>query len=95
MAAQRKVVVVDQNRFGQERVLPRLENGSLKVGDLKINFLQNGDSPLYARLMDGQHLGTVMSGLVANYYFIETLNKNFHTDIPLLTDDEIRASAGL
>jgi len=94
MAAERNVVVVDQNLFGQEVVLPKMQAGFLDYGGVKVNFLRNGDNPTHARLKDGQHLGTIMSGLCANYYFIDTLNKYFNTNIPPLTEEEVLRAAG-
>lgn len=95
MAAARGVLVVDQNAIGQQ-LLPQLDSqGNLLVGGQKISFLRNGDAPNYARLSDGQHLGTVVSGLMANAYFVDPLNAAFGTGIARLTDAEILTEAGL
>lgn len=95
MAAERGVVVLDQNRFGEDVILPNLKNGYFSFGRAQIDFLNNGDAPVHARLLDGQHIGTVISGLCANYYFIEMLNTHFHTNIEPLSEEEILSSAGL
>lgn len=95
MAQARGIAVVDQNKFGSDVVLPKLKDGFLDVGGEKIDFLHNGDEPRHSRLADGQHLGTVMSGLIANYYFVNTLNSFYGEDVKPLTDAEILTSAGL
>lgn len=96
MARSRQVVVVDQNAFGAQKILPRLDaQGRLNVGGEWISFTANGDEPHHSRLADGQHLGTVVSGLAANYYFIDTLNQNFGLNLAPLSDQEILAAAGL
>lgn len=95
MASARGVAVIDQNRLGMP-ILERLNaQGILTIGGEEIDFLHNGDEPHHARLADGQHLGTVISGLVANYYFIDTWNQSFGENIPPLSDEEILESAGL
>jgi hypothetical protein len=40
-------------------------------------------------------VGTVASGLTANYYFIETLNRSFGQAILPLSEEEILREAGL
>ena len=95
MAAERDVVVVNQNEMGRE-LLSRLDDGgALTVGDEQINFLRNGDEPHHVRLADGQHLGTVMSGLSANYYLVDLFNRYFGLEIAPLTEEEILQEAGL
>ncbi len=95
MAAARGVAVVDQNAIGN-LLLPGLDSGgNLTVGGQKIAFLTNGNEPRFAKLADGQHIGTVLGGLMANYYIIDTLNAAFGQNIPRLTDAEILAAAGL
>jgi hypothetical protein len=95
MAKERGVVVYNQNEFGM-KLLPNLQEGRyLNVGGKMIDFLECGDKPIYSRLADQQHLGTVLSGISANTYFIETMNSNFGLHIPLLSDQEILQIAGL
>jgi hypothetical protein len=94
MAAEKGVAVFDQNQVGRA-ILPQLKNGSLDFGGERISFMENGDEPHHARLADGQHLGTVVSGLSANYYFIDTFNRAFGLNIPRLTDEEILQAAGI
>lgn len=94
MAAERGVAVVDQNALGGD-LLSRLEGGLLTVGDVEIDFMRNGDEPHHVRLADGQHLGTVMSGLAANIYLVDLFNRQFGLDIAPLSEDEILQEAGL
>lgn len=95
MAAARSVIVVNQNAFGGT-LLPKLDaEGFLDVGGERIDFLHHGDEPHHSRLADSQHVGTVMSGLVANYYFVETLNRVFGLTLAPLSELEILTAAGL
>lgn len=98
MAAARggKVFVVDQNAIGSALILPKLDAaGNFVVGGEKISFLSNGDEPHHAKLADGAHLGTVMSGFMANHYFIGPLNAAFGFSIPPLSEGEMLSVAGL
>jgi lysophospholipase L1-like esterase len=95
MAAARGVAVVNQNKLGMT-LLPRLDaEGSLDVGGEQIDFLRHGDEPHHSRLADREHVGTVISGVLANYYFVETLNQDFGQAVPPLTEAEILHEAGL
>ena len=95
MANDKGIIAFDQNALGM-RLLSILVNGRyLNVGDQLIDFLECGDEPHYSRLADCQHLGTVMSGVLANMYFIEALNTNFGTNIQPISDTEILHMAGL
>lgn len=96
MASVRSVAVVDQNAIGTSRILPNIDaQGNLSVGGESISFLTNGDEPHHARLADGSHLGTVMSGRMANFYFVEMWNDTYGFNIPPLTDTEILLAAGI
>ncbi len=96
MAAERGVAVIDQNQYGTEVILPHLSSeGFLDFGGEPIDFLHHGDEPHHSRLADQQHLGTIMSGLTANYYFIDTLNRSFGQAIAPLSEEEILREAGL
>lgn len=96
MASSRGVALIDQNAFGMTQILPYLdEQGFFSVGGERIDFLHAGDEPHHSRLADGSHVGTVMSGLVANYYFIDMLQQHFGVTIPRLTDAEILQAAGI
>jgi hypothetical protein len=96
MADQKNVFLIDQNHFSLTLVLPKLvDHRYLNFSGERIDFLTNGDEPHHSRLGDGQHVGTVMSGLVANYYFIDIINKAFGMQIPFLSDEEILTAAGL
>jgi hypothetical protein len=95
MAAAHGVIVVNQNEFGQT-LLPRLDGeGFMPVGGERIDFLHHGDEPHHSRLADTQHVGTVISGLLANYYFVDTLNRHVGLAIQPLTEEEILREAGL
>jgi hypothetical protein len=96
MAAERGVAVVNQIEYGTTMLLPNLDaEGYLNVGGERIDFLHHGDEPHHSRLADREHVGTVASGLTANYYLIETLNRSFGQAIPPLSEEEILREAGL
>jgi hypothetical protein len=90
------VVIIDQNAIGRERILPGLDSqGNFTVGGEKISFLTNGDEPHHVRLADGSHVGTVMSGRIANWYIVEPFDAAFGFNIAPLTDAEILSAAGI
>lgn len=95
MARSRKIAVVDQNSFGRYAILPCLVNGFLILGGENIDFFHNGDEPHHSRLADNEHIGTVVSGLAANYYFVDAINSFYGTHIARLTTDEILTIAHL
>jgi lysophospholipase L1-like esterase len=96
MAAERGILVVDSNAFGLS-LLSRLDaRGHLNVGGAAIDFMNRGNEPHHARLNDQSgHTGTVLSGLMANYYFIEPLNRVYGLSIEPLSEAEILSLAGI
>lgn len=96
MAAERGIIVVDPNALALELIAGLDENNMLNVGGELIDFVNPGNEPHHARLQDTTgHAGTVLSGLMANYYFVEPLNTYFDANIPPLTDEEILSLAGI
>lgn len=96
MAEARGVWVVDPNAFGRSLLAAVDEQGFMEFGGERIDFLNQGNEPHHARLADrAGHAGTVLSGLMANYYFIEPLNAAYQLNIPPLTPQEILKLAGL
>lgn len=95
MAAERGVALVDQTVIAQSMLQSFDSQGNYVIDGEKINFMNKGDEPHHSRLADGSHVGTVMSGITANYYFIDTFNREFGFNIPYLTDEEILQEAGL
>ena len=95
MAGESSVVVVNRDEMGRELLSSVDNGGAVTVGDEQINFLRNGDEPHHVRVADGQHLGTVMSGLSANYYLVDLFNRYFGLEIAPLTEEEILQEAGL
>lgn len=96
MAEERGVIVLDSEDIA-DRLAPRIdENGFLDVGGEMIDFVNRGYDPYHARLNDRSgHMGTVLSGLMANFYFIETLNTHFGTEIRPFSEEEILTFAGI
>jgi hypothetical protein len=95
MAAERGVAVVDQNEIGRSLEPSMDAEGFFNIGGERIDMLHHSDEPHHSRLADREHVGTVMGGVAANFYFIDTLNQHFGLGIPRLTDEEILREAGL
>jgi hypothetical protein len=96
MAGERGILSVDPNVYVLELMSQLDENGMLNVGGELIDFYTPGNEPHHARLDDKSgHAGTVVSGLMANAYFIEPLNTAYGLNIPPLTEEEILSLAGI
>jgi hypothetical protein len=96
MAAERDIFIVDPAVFVLD-LLPQLdENGKIEVGGVLIDFINRGNSPYHARLDDQSgHTGTILSGLMANHYFIEPLNHFYNAGIAPLRPEELLKAAGI
>lgn len=94
MADDRQIHTFNQNNIGAKILENLRDNRYLPVGDVRIDFAENGDKPKYSRLGDDQHLGTVVSGFSANWYLIATLNEKFGFNIAPLTEEEILEISG-
>jgi hypothetical protein len=68
--------------------------GNIKVGDQLISFDVPGDEPHHSLLGDSRHAGTVMGGLIANY-FLDHLAAAGGPSIARFTDAELLANAGI
>lgn len=96
MAAQRHVKVVNADDFTLDLFNKIDLIGDLPVGGESINVLSMGNEPHNWRLEDSAgHPGTVISGLMANFLFVEPFNSAYNTKIPPLTETEILDSAGI
>ena len=74
---------------------PRMDGkGNIKVGDQVISFVVPGDEPHHTLLRDSRHAGTVMGGLLANY-FLDHLAAAGGPNIPRFTDAELLTNAGI
>jgi hypothetical protein len=96
MAAARHIAIAEDQTLAA-RLLPQLnQNGILEVGGEPINVFAKGDEPHHGRLDDSVgHVGTVLSGLIANVFFIEPLNDHYGLRLEPLTEQEILENAGL
>ncbi|NWG18214.1 MAG: hypothetical protein HXY41_16445 [Chloroflexi bacterium] len=92
-ASRENVILVDQDLL-LKYLLDNFQDGHLLVGGEAVNFYSIGDEPHNGILGDGIHPGTVIAGVMANFY-IDYLNQAFDPDIDPLTDEEILALAGL
>jgi hypothetical protein len=95
-AKERGVLILDSNAFGKV-LFARVDwRGYIDFSGEKIYILQKGNEPHHLQLDDNiGHAGTVLSGIVANSFFIEAFDDALGLDIPPLTDDEILHNAGL
>lgn len=92
-AAGRGVEMVDLDGL-YASLVGRMDGGKLVVGSEPINPFGVGDAPHNGVLGDGIHGGTVLEGLLANWY-LEAINAAAGTSLTPLSDDEILAFAGL
>lgn len=85
---------LDGNAFGLSLLSLVNANGKLAIEDELIDIRSSGDEPHHLLLGDNIHSGTVMNGLLANFY-LEQINTKFGYNIPKLTNDEILTNAGI
>jgi lysophospholipase L1-like esterase len=89
MAASHNVTIADLHQFGSS-ILSQIDaDGNIFVGSEAINMVVHGDEPHHLQLGEGVgHLGTIGSGLIANFYASAL-------SIPTFTDAELLANAGI
>ena len=85
---------LDGNAFGTTLLSLVNSNGQLAIEGELIDLRSSGDEPHHLLLGDNIHSGTVMNGLLANFY-LEQINTKFGYNIPKLTNDEILTNAGI
>jgi hypothetical protein len=96
LATTRGVMVIDVKPITEEILRRVNEEGYLVVGGEHINLMEKGNNPYFATLNDTSgHVGTVVSGLVANLMFVEPLNDAYGLGIAPLTEEEILQNAGI
>jgi phospholipase/lecithinase/hemolysin len=96
LAASHGVVVIDTLDIWAAQLKQIDLSGQLKIGDEKISIFAKGDEPHNGRLGDSAgHIGTVLSGILANEIFINPFDREFGLDLVPLSDEEILESAGL
>jgi len=91
--AQRSVPMVDIDALGAGFFSQADASGNLNVGGELISLVVPGDEPHHSLLGDN-HAGTVMQGLIANY-FLDHLAAAGGPHIPRFTDAELLANAGI
>ena len=96
LAKLRNIAVADMTVISAQ-IFRRIDSqGFLDVGGERITILEKGDDPHFSRLDDKQgHAGTVVSGLLANFLFLEPLQSRYGLKIPPLSEGEILKDAGL
>ena len=96
LAESRNIAVADMSAVSTQIFRQIDAKGFLDVGGEKITILKKGDDPHFSRLDDKQgHAGTVVSGLLANFLFVEPLNSSYGLEITPLSEEEILKDAGL
>lgn len=91
-----KIAVIDQLVVYNNIVAQLNQQGELDVGGERIKLFSRGDEPHNGMLNDFDgHPGTVLSGLLANYFVLEPANQEFGLALPLLSDQEILTNAGI
>ena len=96
LAEERGIAVADINEFSLSLLVRMDQHGNLNVGGELINILERGNDPHHLQLKDRSgHMGTVLSGLLANAILVEPFNREFGLNIKPLSDLEILENAGL
>jgi len=96
MAAERHIKIGKADDFTRSLLVRTDKRGHLSMENELINMLSIGNEPHNGRLEDpAGHAGTVVSGLTANFLFVEPFNSQYDTDIAPLTDAEILEDAGI
>jgi hypothetical protein len=92
--AQRGLPMVDLDALGAGFFARVDASGNMNVGGELISLFVPGDEPHHGLLGDNHHAGTVMQGLIANY-FLDHLAAAGGPSIPTFTDAELLANAGI
>ncbi len=94
LASSHKVVIADLHNFGNSILSFIDAKGNIVIGGEAINAVAHGDEPHHLQLGDGVgHLGTVGSGIIANFYAAALASYN--VSIPAFSDAEILTNAGV
>jgi hypothetical protein len=96
MAAARGIVFYSSNEFAENMFSQVDANGNLNVGGELISAWIKSNEPHHLQLDDATgHAGTVLSGLLANAWFIEPFNNEYGMNIEPFNDNEILVNAGI
>jgi phospholipase/lecithinase/hemolysin len=96
LAQSRNIAVADMAAVSAQIFRQIDSQGILDVGGEKITIREKGNDPHFSRLDDKQgHAGTIVSGLLANFLFIEPLYTRYGLEILPLSEEEILKDAGL
>lgn len=93
-AGYQNIIILDTQALASALFGSINSSGYLVIGGENINFRNFGDEPHYATLSDGLHIGTVLSGIMANM-IIPYINQAANTDIPVFSEYEMIANAGI
>ena len=93
LAKKKDVLLFDVNQFYAETI-GDVNTVVATIGTIKLDRAVPSDNPSSELLSDGIHPGTILNGLFAREV-IKHLNSQVHTDIKELTDEEIKAVAGM
>ena len=96
LAAERGILVVDIDQIYSELVACMDRDGNLDFDGEKVTLFSRGNEPHSGQLGDQTgHLGTVLSGYLANVLFVEPFNEAYGLNIRPLTNEEILQNAGI
>jgi len=96
MAAARGIAFYSSNEFGESLFSQVDANGNLNIGGELITAWIKSNEPHHLQLDDATgHAGTVLSGLLANAWFIEPFNNKYGMNIAPFNDNEILELAGI
>lgn len=93
LAQDENLLTLDPNAFYSDLVYKN-ENKKTTIDGVTLERLLLNNNPKNFYLEDGVHTGTVVNGLLANE-ILKKINVMIDNDVPLLTQKEIRQTAGL
>jgi hypothetical protein len=92
MAVEYGIPVIDPNEFYTK--ITAENNGSVKIGNIRLERLLINNDPKNMFLDDGIHTGTALNALFANEV-IDSLNRSLGTNLSTFTPEEIIKVSGL
>lgn len=94
LAQTKNITILDQFNLGNSIIAKVDANGNYKVGSESISLFVDGDEPHHMLLGDHEHVGTVMSGVIDNEYFIKAFNQSGYNITPF-SDQELLTNANI
>ncbi len=96
LADERGMAIVDGAEITRQLAERIDAGGTFDLDGVKIDVFNKGADPHFGRLDDSDgHPGTAMSGLIANWVFIESFDQAYGLGVEPFSADEILKAAGL